>query len=151
MLMRLTVSILALSIIGVSSASGMELVWSNGSTNLNFAETRQCTLLVKATGSVVPLPEEWRLVYVTNGLFDPISPVVAPAPSGIADVCSRRERHAAIDQVSHADTAVHCAAQGSLGRPSLAMPSRFLVVRRRNWRSYPSLRMALPVPRWRER
>jgi hypothetical protein len=48
---RLAVSILALSILGVSPASsGMELVWSNGSTNLNFSEARQCTLFVK-TGS----------------------------------------------------------------------------------------------------
>lgn len=105
---RSMISVLALSILLVCPAYGMELVWSTGGTDLRFSETRQCTLLVKSTGSLSPLPEEWRLVYVTNNPFDPTSQVVA-APSGIADVCSRRERRATIDRVSHADTAVHCA------------------------------------------
>jgi Glycosyl hydrolases family 43/FlgD Ig-like domain len=73
-----------------STSLAMQLNWSTGASNLNFAAARRCTLMVHTGPSENPLPSEWRLLWVTKNNAVPALAVRSETGSGAdtARVCT---------------------------------------------------------------
>jgi len=72
---RISAVALVSLVLGSSAAQGLELKWSNGTSDLEFFEATRCTLVVQASDAEGRLADKWRLQWVSDTTisFVPIS------------------------------------------------------------------------------
>lgn len=57
-----------LAMLAASSASALRLHWSTGAADIAFTSATRCTLVVEADAAEQVLPQEWRLLWVAQGV-----------------------------------------------------------------------------------
>src|SRR5437899_2961156 len=69
---------------------GIQIRWSSGNSNLQFASTKRCTLEVASEASEHGVPPEWRLRWAARGCDVRPLPLalLTPCPQDVAEVSS---------------------------------------------------------------
>lgn len=100
---------LALLIAFPSVARSLDMVWSNGSSDIVVQTASRCTLLVRVAGVGEQLPGEWRLVWTaTAESSEPLAFLTGTPTSGNADVCALAGGSTVEHMLAGVDTVFHC-------------------------------------------
>ncbi|MGH9196884.1 MAG: hypothetical protein ACRD1T_14215, partial [Acidimicrobiia bacterium] len=99
-------SVVVLLLLVAAPGHALELVWSSNSRNITITAATQCTLLVRTSSPLEPLPSDWQLLYVAED--GPGPRFLQEGPAETVAVACEIERRGLPSIVGHADRITHC-------------------------------------------